>query len=106
MGVSNSYCHISFSIFIFYNVRITSSTFEDILRNDSGTLRCFSEPIEPDTHQSSRANGIRIVSNPWKETGDCWEMCAGASPSAPGEQHYSPQAQLDTHNAALKPQIL
>lgn len=91
-----------FLLYFFNSVRITSSTFKDILRNDWGTLRCFSELIEPDTYQSSRANGIRKVSNPWKEAGDCWEMCAGASPSAPGEQHYSCQAQLDTHSAAFK----
>lgn len=54
------------SLFFFYSVWITSSTFKDTLRNDWGTPRCFSEPIEPSTHQSSRANGIRKVSNPWK----------------------------------------
>lgn len=90
-----------FPSLFFYSVRITSSTFKGALRNDWGTLRCFSEPTEPNTHQSSKANGIRKISNPWKEAGHCWKMCARASPSASGEQHYLPQAQLDTHSAAF-----
>lgn len=57
--------------------------------------------MEANTHQSSRANSIRKVSNPWEEAGHCWEMCAGASPSVPAEQHYSPQAQLGIYSAVF-----